>query len=123
MGCLGYLGFCYEECGKTGETKMATIVRLLKGKTGKLCGLDYDNMTFLKNCTFHVKAIIIIYSVTFVRGIRGRSLDDIGVGIRVLVRSRILTTVYRPDRLWGPPNHLSNAYGGAPFHGGKAAGA
>jgi hypothetical protein len=72
---------------------MATIVRLLKGKTGKLCALVYDNMTFLKNCTFHAKTIIIIYLVTFVRGIRGSvvgmatacGLNDVRVGIRVLV--------------------------------------
>jgi hypothetical protein len=30
----------------------------------------------------------------------------------VLVRSRIFTPPYRPDRLWGPPNLLLNGYGG-----------
>jgi hypothetical protein len=31
-------------------------------------------------------------------------LDERGVGIRVPVRSRILSSPRRPDRLWGPPN-------------------
>jgi hypothetical protein len=33
-------------------------------------------------------------------------LDDRGVGVRVLAESR--TFPRRPDRLWGPPNLLSN---------------
>jgi hypothetical protein len=35
-------------------------------------------------------------------------LDDRGVGVRVLVRSLIFTSSYRPDRLSGPPNLQSN---------------
>jgi hypothetical protein len=35
-------------------------------------------------------------------------LDDRGVGVRVPVGSRIFTLPYRPDRLWGPPNFLSD---------------
>jgi hypothetical protein len=37
-------------------------------------------------------------------------LNDRGVGVRVPARSRIVTSPYRPDRLWGPPNLLSNGY-------------
>jgi hypothetical protein len=44
----------------------------------------------------------------------GYGLDDRGVGVRVQVRSRIFTSPYRPDRLWAPPNLLSNGYRG-PF--------
>jgi hypothetical protein len=36
----------------------------------------------------------------------GYGLDDQGVGIRVPVGSKIFTSPYRTDRLWGPPNLL-----------------
>jgi hypothetical protein len=49
----------------------------------------------------------------------GCGMDDREVGVRVLVRSRILISPYRPDRLWSPPNLLSNGYRGL-FSGGKA---
>jgi hypothetical protein len=52
----------------------------------------------------------------------GYGLDDQGVGVRVPVVARIFTSPCRPDRLWGPPNLLSNGFWG-PFRGGKAAGA
>jgi hypothetical protein len=39
-------------------------------------------------------------------------LDDREVGVRVPVESRIFTSPYRLDRLWGPPNLLSNGYWG-----------
>jgi hypothetical protein len=34
----------------------------------------------------------------------GYGLDNREVGVRVPVGSRIFTSPYRPDRLWGPPN-------------------
>jgi hypothetical protein len=37
-------------------------------------------------------------------------LDDLRVGVRVPVGSRIFTFPYHPDRLWNPPNLPSNAY-------------
>jgi hypothetical protein len=40
----------------------------------------------------------------------GYGLDDRGVGVRFPVRSRIFSSPLRPDRLWGPPNLLSNGY-------------
>jgi hypothetical protein len=39
-------------------------------------------------------------------------LDDQEVGVRDSVGSRIFSSSRRPDRLWGPPNLLSNGYGG-----------
>jgi hypothetical protein len=35
-------------------------------------------------------------------------LDDRGVGFRVPVGSKILSSPYSPDRFWGPPSLLSN---------------
>jgi hypothetical protein len=39
-------------------------------------------------------------------------LDDREIGVRVPVGSRIFSSPNRPDRLWGPPNLLSNGYRG-----------
>jgi hypothetical protein len=51
----------------------------------------------------------------------GYGLDDRGVVVRVPLGARIFSSPGRPDRLWGPPNLLTNGYGGS-FHEGKAAG-
>jgi hypothetical protein len=40
----------------------------------------------------------------------GYGLDDREVGVRVPVGSRIVSSPRRPNRLWGPPNLLSNGY-------------
>jgi hypothetical protein len=42
----------------------------------------------------------------------GYGLDDREVGVRVPVRSRTFSSPCLPDRLWGPPNFLSNGYRG-----------
>jgi hypothetical protein len=46
----------------------------------------------------------------------GYGLDDQGVGVRVPVGARILSSSC-PDRLWGPPSFLCNGYWGL-FPGG-----
>jgi hypothetical protein len=38
----------------------------------------------------------------------GYGLEDQGFGVRVGVGTKILTSLCPPDRLWGPPNILSN---------------
>jgi hypothetical protein len=54
----------------------------------------------------------------------GYELDDKGVGVRVPIGSRVFSSPCRPDRLWDPPNLLSNEYwGGGSFPGDKEAGA
>jgi hypothetical protein len=40
----------------------------------------------------------------------GYGLDDRGFGVRVAVGARIFSFPRCPDRLWGPPNLLSNGY-------------
>jgi hypothetical protein len=42
----------------------------------------------------------------------GYGLHGRGVGVRVPVGSRIITSPSRPDRLWGPPSLLFNGYRG-----------
>jgi hypothetical protein len=40
----------------------------------------------------------------------GYGLDDQGVGFHVPMLSRIFSSPCCPDRLWGPPSHLSSGY-------------
>jgi hypothetical protein len=40
----------------------------------------------------------------------GYGMEDRGAGARVPVGSRIFSSPRRPNRLWGPPNLLSNEY-------------
>jgi hypothetical protein len=42
----------------------------------------------------------------------GYGLDNRGVGVQVLVGSRIFSSPCRPDQLWGAPNLLPNGYQG-----------
>jgi hypothetical protein len=42
----------------------------------------------------------------------GYGLGDRGVGLRVAVGSRIVSSPRHPDRLWSPPSLLSNGYWG-----------
>jgi hypothetical protein len=51
----------------------------------------------------------------------GYGLDDRKIEVRVPVGSRIFSFRRRQDRLWGPPNLLSNEYWDALSLGGKSA--
>jgi hypothetical protein len=42
----------------------------------------------------------------------GYRMEDQRVGVRVPVRARIFTSPCSPDRLWDPPNLISNGYRG-----------
>jgi hypothetical protein len=72
-------------------------------------------IVFRRNSVF--KGLICLSS--YVRGLdsslgiaTGYGLDDVGVGVRVPVVSKILYSPRRPDWLWDPPNLLSNGYRG-----------
>jgi hypothetical protein len=43
----------------------------------------------------------------------GYGLVDQRIGVRIPIGSRIFISPYRPNRLWGPPNLLSDGYRGA----------
>jgi hypothetical protein len=77
------------------------------------------------------KLILNIFNLSFSKALQSKAwpriataygLDDWGVGVQVPVGSRIFSSPHCPDRLWGPPNLLSNGYQGS-FPRGKAAGA
>lgn len=57
----GYSSLC-----SWGWKKMATIVRLLKGKTGKFSAFACDNMAFVLKFIFNVKTVL-IFSCLYIR--------------------------------------------------------
>jgi hypothetical protein len=56
----------------------------------------------------YMKKLIYSYNMHLEPGYRSRYSDWLRVGFRVLVGSRIFSSPSRPDRLWSPPNLLSN---------------
>jgi hypothetical protein len=68
--------------------------------------------------TFPLRSLVILCSHIRLGGSRnsvvgtatGYGLDERGVGVRVPVGSRICSSPRRQDRLWDPPNLLSNGY-------------
>jgi hypothetical protein len=72
------------------------------------------------SCDKVLKSKILTHSSTFSGIVTSRGslvgiathygLNDRGVGVQVPVGSRIFSSPRRPDRLWGPPNLLSNGY-------------
>jgi hypothetical protein len=97
---------------------------------------NFDFLCFISMCTCLVLGLHTGFNFTFgvmylydstgsrdsaVGIASGYRLDDRQVGVRVPVRSRIFSSLRRPDRLWTPPNLLSNGYRGL-FPRGKTAG-
>jgi hypothetical protein len=63
---------------------------------------------------FEKKIRVLIRSSNSAAGIvTGYGLEDRGVGVRVLVGSRIFSSAHRPDLAWGPSDLLLNGYRGA----------
>jgi hypothetical protein len=109
-------------------------LRNIQKKSPNLCYSRFDNLDFscnymlildcLKTRTIysrqqHLRGLFIFNifhckrSRDSVFGIAtGYGLDDRGVRVRVPVGSIIFSSPRRPDRLWRPPNLLSNGYRG-----------
>jgi hypothetical protein len=86
-------------------TKIAAKQCLNTGAMPHVC-MDFFLMfsTFVLTMTGNRNSAVVIAT--------GYGLDDRGVGARVSVGLRIFSPPRRPDRLWGPPNLLSNGYRG-----------
>jgi hypothetical protein len=81
----------------------------------------FRNVVLLKNCLTITRTTLLSSRDSAVGIATGYGLDDRDVRVRVPVESRIFSSPRRPDRLWGPPNLLSNGYQRL-FPGGKSAG-
>jgi hypothetical protein len=76
--------------------------RLSAGVSERCLAMDYS-ITILKEELHFVRDSAVGIAT-------GYGLDDRGVGVRVPVWSRVFSSSRRQDRLWGPPNLLSNGY-------------
>jgi hypothetical protein len=80
--------------------------------------------SMLSNCwSLSLCRWLLLYNIrTFTRARRSRNsivgiatgygLEDQGVGVQAPVGSTIFSSPHRLDRLWGPPNLISNRYWG-----------
>jgi hypothetical protein len=123
---IWYLLICcfYVSCGCFIEflAKFLTIKTILKCELAYICILSirfYLTKMYIVFKTQHCEPSIygnvqyIIRSRDSSVGIAtGYGLDDRGVGVPVPEGLRMFSSPRRPDRLWGPPNHLSNGYRG-----------
>jgi hypothetical protein len=78
------------------------------GDKVKGLGLNMKIPLHLRNTT-HFLMILLSREAAIATGYR---LDDRGVGVRVPVWAKIVSSPHFPDRLWGPPNIVSNGYQG-----------
>jgi hypothetical protein len=67
---------------------------------------------YLRNNIYLYIYIVILILASIVSRATSYGLDDRGVRVQVLVRSRIFSSSCRPDRLWSPPDFLSSGYQG-----------
>jgi hypothetical protein len=72
----------------------------------------HATMEQLLNASFSIRSLSYQSRDSAVGTATGYGLNDRGVGVRVSVRTKIFFSPRRPDRLWGPPNLLSNGYRG-----------
>jgi hypothetical protein len=83
------------------------------GNVMKSVRLQFSNTFTLNPGILYIYIYIDILNLASVVGIATSYwLDDTGVGVRVPVAARIFSSPRRPDRLWSPPNLLSNGYRG-----------
>jgi hypothetical protein len=81
--------------------------------------ISITSLNLYLSYNFHIIGafLIFIYSILGSRDsavgiVTGYGLDCRGVGVRVPVGSRILSSPRRPDQVWGPHNLRSNEYPG-----------
>jgi hypothetical protein len=86
---LRYISKHEVECGYTGEYVNTS-------KHSKHC--DIETLTIGRG------SILCIESK--------KGLEDRGVGVRIPVGTRTVTSPYRPERFWGPPSLISIGYRG-----------
>jgi hypothetical protein len=109
---LSYVGHGYWNVGE----HVAFGVNFLNGRTRcchitAICYIILILLLFKRILPVCCGNLIILPIVVVVVGIAtGYGLDDQEVGVWVPLGSRIFSSPRRPDRLWGPPNFLSNGY-------------
>jgi hypothetical protein len=82
-----------------------------------ISNFNYESIKETRN-----SAYLILRMHSLVGIASGYGLNGGGVGVRVPLGSRIFSSPRRLDRLWAPPNLLSNGYRGALSRGEKRAG-
>jgi hypothetical protein len=76
----------------------------------KMCFVFLHNIFHFRNSFYFARRISSEGSSVGIA--TGYGLDVRGVGVRVTVGARMLSSPRRPDRLWGPPSLLSSWYRG-----------